>query len=140
MNNILLDKIGIVFIVISSLFFVMLFQSNYADTALPSPNDNRIQYFGCTDYITTFHCDLLPNRMTAYAYAGHSIRILDLANFNPNFVQGKYDKALELSAPYREAIHVPSISDINFKDFTVSFWTKPVPQAEASWSNRVVYK
>ena len=130
MINFLLNGIGIILIVISSIFFVVLFEPLYGEAKLPSRNDYRIQYFGCVDYITTFHCDPLHNTMAAYAYRGHSIRVLDLANVNPSFVQGKYGKALELSAPFREAIHIPSISDISFKDFTVSFWTKGVPQAE----------
>ena len=131
MIKFLLNKVGIIFIAISTIFLLpVLFESIYGEEVLPPRSDYRIQYYGCVDYITTFHCDPLHNRMTGYAYTGHSIRVHELANPNPNFVQGKYGKALELNAPYREAIHVPSISNINFKDFSVSFWTKAVPQAE----------
>jgi len=80
MINFLLNGIGIILIVISSIFFVVLFEPLYGEAKLPSRNDYRIQYFGCVDYITTFHCDPLHNTMAAYAYRGHSTRHLFKAN------------------------------------------------------------
>ena len=65
-----------------------------------------------------------------YGYTGSSIRIHDLADLKPFFVDGKFGKALEIRAPYREAVHVPTISNITFKDFSVSFWVKAVPEPE----------
>jgi glucose/arabinose dehydrogenase len=94
-------------------------------------NDNtKVQHFGCVDYTTTFHCDPLHNKLVGYGYSGSSIIIHNLADIKPIFVDGKYDKALEIIAPYREAVHIPSLSNITLKDFSVSFWVKGVEQAE----------
>ena len=92
--------------------------------------NTKIQYFSCIDYVTTFHCDPAHNRLVGYGYTGSSIRIHDLADLKPFFVDGKFGKALEIRAPYREAVHVPTISNITFKDFSVSFWVKAVPEPE----------
>lgn len=93
-------------------------------------DNNKIQYYGCVDYIKIFHCDPLHNKVGAYAYERSSISVYELVNKKPFFVQGKYGNALELLGPYREAIHIPSISKFTFKDFSVSFWIKSVPQPE----------
>jgi glucose/arabinose dehydrogenase len=125
-----LNKVGSVFIAVSIIISAFLLQSIYGQEDAISPSDNIIKYYGCENYILTFHCDPLHNNMVGYGYTGHSIRIHDLRNFNSFFVDGKYGKALELRAPYREAIHIPTVSNFNFNDFSVSFWINGAQQAE----------
>ena len=90
----------------------------------PTDNSRKTEFYGCVEYVKETHCDPLHNNQSGYAYQGSSIPIYELQNSNPIFVDGKYDKAFEVKAPFREAVHVPSISNITFNDFSVSFWVK----------------
>jgi glucose/arabinose dehydrogenase len=117
-----------------SVFFISSYVIDSASEAsgevIQATDNNKIQYYGCENYIRTFHCDPLHNKFRAYSYQGSSISIYELVNSKPSFVKGKYGDALQLLGPYREAVHVPSISKFTFKDFSVSFWIKSVPQPE----------
>ena len=126
-------------VVALSSFLVILIFGSMITSSLGEPingeetkdhKNTKIQYYSCIDYVTTFHCDPAHNRLVGYAYSGSSIRIHELVDLKPFFVDGKYGKALEIRAPYREAVHVPTLSNITFKDFSVSFWVKAVPKPE----------
>jgi len=122
-------KLLTVFSIIASLIVILVVFSVVAvgDNAYGQASidkNRKIEYYGCVEYVKAIHCDPLHNNQTGYAYQGASIPIYDLQNSNPIFVDGKYDKAFEVKAPYREAVHVPSISNITFNDFSVSFWVK----------------
>ena len=97
---------------------------------LPLDKATKIQYYNCTDYSKTIHCDPLHNMLVAYSFTGTSIRIHNLQDPKPFFVEGKQDKALELRASYREAVHVDTISNLTFQDFSVSYWVKAVTEPE----------
>jgi len=119
-----------------------VFDSAFGEV-IQTTDNNKIQYYGCADYIKSFHCDPLHNKFSGYAYEGSSTSIYELVNSKPSFVKGKYGDALELKGPYREAVHIPSISKFIFKDFSVSFWIKSVPQPEpvghvVSYTNSLV--
>ena len=126
-------------VVALSSFLVILIFGSMITSSLGEPingeeikdhKNTKIQYYSCIDYVTTFHCDPAHNRLVGYGYSGSSIRIHELVDLKPFFVDGKYGKALEIRAPYREAVHVPTLSNITFKDFSVSFWVKAVPKPE----------
>lgn len=103
----------------------LLTGSIYALASDPPDNSKRlIEFYGCTDYSSTFHCDPLHNKIVATAYSGSSIPIHELTDPKPHFVAGKYERAIDMIAHYREAIHIPSISNISFNNFSVSFWVK----------------
>ncbi len=97
-----------------------------------SENNTKIQYYGCVQYETTVHCDPLHNNLSGFQYSASSSIIYELSDGKPFFAPGKYGKALDMRAPYREAIHFPNISNITFNDFTVSFWVKGSEEAEPS--------
>lgn len=125
-----MKAVSIIYLISLCIISSGFIQLSYAQK-VQNPNDStRIQNYGCIDYSTTFHCDPLHNQLVGYAYSGSSIRISELTDDKPFFVDGKFGKALEIRAPYREAIHVPSLSNITFNDFSVSFWVKGLAQPE----------
>ena len=118
---------ALIFLLISVFFISSYVIDSASGEVIQATDNNKIVYYGCEDYIRTFHCDPLHNKFRAYSYEGSSISIYELVNSKPSFVKGKYGDALQLLGPYREAVHVPSISKFTFKDFSVSFWIKYVP-------------
>jgi glucose/arabinose dehydrogenase len=115
-------------------FLAMIFYA-FLHVAYSSTNDgpnikNKIQYFSCVEYITSVHCDLLHNNLSGFEYRATSTKIYELTNSHPFFVEGKYGQALEMLAKYREAVRFPSISNVTFNDFSVSFWVKGVQESE----------
>lgn len=95
-------------------------------------NSTKVQYFGCVQYVPTTHCDPIHNNMSAYRYASTSLKVYELTDSFPFFIQGKFGQALEMRAPFREAIHFPKISNVTFNDFSVAFWVKTTEELEPS--------
>jgi glucose/arabinose dehydrogenase len=98
------------------------------------------QLFGCQQYGSTMHCDLLLNEMEANEVRGNSSLINPLTTTDILFVNGKFGQALEMRGEYRESIEIMNSPELNPKHFSISFWmqsTKIEPYGHVvSHSNR----
>ncbi len=97
----------------------------YGQTSLSgsSPSSNKL--FGCQRYGDNMHCDLLLNEMEAYEANGNSSLVQRLRSDDMLFVQGKFDRALEMRAQYRESVEIINSSELSQGQFSISFWVKP---------------
>jgi glucose/arabinose dehydrogenase len=113
---------------------ILLSQHSFHDSIalVESENKSHTQYYGCVQYISSTHCDPIHNNMSAFRYPSTSLKVYELSDSYPFFVQGKFGQALEMRAPYREAIHFPKLSNITFNDFSVAFWVKTTEELEPS--------
>ena len=98
------------------------------------------QLFGCQEYGSSMHCDLLLNEMEASEVRGNSSLINPLTTTDILFVNGKVGQALEMRGEYRESIEIMNSPELNPNQFSISFWmqsTKIEPYGHVvSHSNR----
>ena len=98
------------------------------------------QLFGCQEYGSAMHCDLLLNEMEANEVRGNSSLINPLTTTDILFVNGKFGQALEMRGEYRESIEIMNSPELNPNQFSISFWmqsTKIEPYGHVvSHSNR----
>jgi glucose/arabinose dehydrogenase len=98
------------------------------------------QLFGCQQYGSAMHCDLLLNEMEANEVRGNSSLINPLTTTDILFVNGKLGQALEMRGEYRESIEIMNSPELNPNQFSISFWmqsTKIEPYGHVvSHSNR----
>jgi glucose/arabinose dehydrogenase len=98
------------------------------------------QLFGCQQYGSAMHCDLLLNEMEANEVRGNSSLINPLTTTDILFVNGKLGQALEMRGEYRESIEILNSPELNPNQFSISFWmqsTKIEPYGHVvSHSNR----
>jgi hypothetical protein len=98
------------------------------------------QLFGCQEYGSAMHCDLLLNEMEASEVRGNSSLINPLTTTDILFVNGKFGQALEMRGEYRESIEIMNSPELNPHQFSISFWmqsTKIEPYGHVvSHSNR----
>jgi glucose/arabinose dehydrogenase len=94
-----------------------------------SNNNHHIQYYLCTDYKPTIHCDPSLNELTSYAVRGLSSEIY-IPSGNPAIVKGKFDNALKMQANRVESVEVNNSIKINPQNFSVTFWAKRLAKSE----------
>ena len=124
------SSLVILFIITTAVYGFCLYLGEAS--AQGSENSTKIQYYGCIQYESIVHCDPMHNNLSGFQYSASSSIVYELSDGMPFFVPGKYGEAIDMRAPYREAIHFPTISNITFNDFTVSFWVKGTEEAEPS--------
>jgi glucose/arabinose dehydrogenase len=92
-------------------------------------NDHHIQYYLCTNYKPTIHCDPSLNELTSYAVHGLSSEIY-IPSGNPAIVEGKFDNALKMQANRLESVEVNNSKKISPQNFSVTFWAKRLAKSE----------
>ena len=109
-------------------------------TVLAYGQTSSAQLFGCQQYGSAMHCDLLLNEMEANEVRGNSSLINPLTTTDILFVNGKFGQALEMRGEYRESIEIMNSPELNPNQFSISFWmqsTKIEPYGHVvSHSNR----
>jgi glucose/arabinose dehydrogenase len=109
-------------------------------TVLAYGQISSTQLFGCQQYGSAMHCDLLLNEMEANEVRGNSSLINPLTTTDILFVNGKFGQALEMRGEYRESIEIMNSPELNPNQFSISFWmqsTKIEPYGHVvSHSNR----
>jgi glucose/arabinose dehydrogenase len=109
-------------------------------TVLAYGQISSAQLFGCQQYGSSMHCDLLLNEMEASEVRGNSSLINPLTTTDILFVNGKFGQALEMRGEYRESIEIMNSPELNPNQFSISFWmqsTKIEPYGHVvSHSNR----
>jgi glucose/arabinose dehydrogenase len=109
-------------------------------TVLAYGQISSAQLFGCQQYGSAMHCDLLLNEMEANEVRGNSSLINPLTTTDILFVNGKFGQALEMRGEYRESIEIMNSPELNPNQFSISFWmqsTKIEPYGHVvSHSNR----
>src|SRR5918999_955577 len=91
-------------------------------TVLAYGQISSAQLFGCQEYGSAMHCDLLLNEMEANEVRGNSSLINPLTTTDILFVNGKFGQALEMRGEYRESIEIMNSPELNPKQFSISFW------------------
>lgn len=92
-------------------------------------NDHHIQYYLCTNYKPTIHCDHSLNELTSYAVRGLSSEIY-IPSGNPAIVEGKFENALKMQANRLESVEVNNSKKISPQNFSVTFWAKRLAKSE----------
>ena len=109
-------------------------------TVLAYGQISSAQLFGCQQYGSSMHCDLLLNEMEASEVRGNSSLINPLTTTDILFVNGKFGQALEMRGEYRESVEIMNSPELNPNQFSISFWmqsTKIEPYGHVvSHSNR----
>jgi glucose/arabinose dehydrogenase len=80
------------------------------------------ELFGCQQYGSAMHCDLLLNEIQVNEVVGNSSLINPLTTSEILFVNGKFGQALEMRSEYRESIEIINSPELNPKQFSISFW------------------
>ncbi|HEX6282908.1 MAG TPA: PQQ-dependent sugar dehydrogenase [Nitrososphaera sp.] len=91
-------------------------------TVLAYGQISSAQLFGCQQYGTAMHCDLLLNEMEVNEVRGNSSLINPLTTTDILFVNGKFGQALEMRGEYRESIEIMNSPELNPHQFSISFW------------------
>src|SRR5918992_3834560 len=93
-------------------------------TVLAYGQISSAQLFGCQEYGSAMHCDLLLNEMVASEVRGNSSLINPLTTTDLLFVNGKFGQALEMRGEYRESVEIMNSPELNPNQFSISFWMK----------------
>src|SRR4051794_34110800 len=95
------------------------------------------QIYGCSDYETSFHCEPLNSIWKSYAIPGKEIEVYPATRNDSTYVMGKFDKALQMHEEYREYAEISNTPYYNSKQFSVSFWIKPIPNTNP-YGHRII--
>ena len=87
------------------------------------------QYYACTDYDDLTHCDRSSSEVRTHEVKA-SWSELYRSLGTPTYVEGKYGKALSLLSKAIESVEINNTQSLNPKEFSVSFWIKPLPMPE----------
>jgi parallel beta-helix repeat protein len=86
-------------------------------------------YFGC-DLQSVLKCDPLSNKFKSFSTSAIYSTVTTLKTLKPQYTEGKFDQALELTASYREAVEITNNPSLHSESFTIAFWIKPAEKPE----------
>ncbi len=104
--------------------------SEIADLFSDPGSHSILGSYRCEIYASVVRCDPQVSDFPSYSVEG-KLRVVQLLSAPAaSFVDGKYGKAVKLSARYRESIEVMNTPAIGNKEFSFSFWIRNSDEGE----------